>query len=320
MTDPPAAAETIALAAGFPPLGREDWQRLVAAVLNKGRADDSRLDGPAAEAALRRHLEGGLEVDALYLRQDRPLGVPGRMPFTRGRAVRDATLPWDVRQLHDDPDPAVTRQAVLDDLEHGGTSVWVHVGDDGVAVADLAESLAEVRLELAPVVVSSVTDQHGAARALLDLVAERESVGGNLGLDPLGAAARLGTTPDLAPLADLVRECLHRDGWRAITVDARVLHEAGATDVDALAVAVAHRRRVPAPPRGGGRPRRPTRSAISSCASAPPPTSSSPRPPCVPCAGSGPGSARPAAWSRTSAACAPTRSPACGCSPARTRG
>ena len=96
-----------------------------------------------------------------------------------------------------------------------------------------------MRLDLAPVVVSSVTDQPAAARALLDLVADRESVGGNLGLDPFGAAARLGTTPDLTPLADLVRECAHRDGWRAITVDARVLHEAGATDVDALAVAVA---------------------------------------------------------------------------------
>ena len=36
-----------------------------------------------------------------------------------------------------------------------------------------------------------------------------------------------------------MRQCAHRDGWRAITVDARVLHEAGATDVDALAVAVA---------------------------------------------------------------------------------
>ena len=242
MTDPSPAqplAEDRALAAGFPPQGREDWQRLVATVLNKGRADDARLDGPQAEEALRRHLEGDLVVDALYLRDDRPLGVPGAMPFTRGRALRDATTPWDVRQLHDDPDAAVTRAAVLDDLEHGVTSVWVHVGDDGVAVADLSEVLGDVRLDLAPVVVSSVTDQPGAARALLDLVAERESVGGNLGLDPFGAAARLGTTPDLAPLADLVRECVHRDGWRAITVDARVLHEAGATDVDALAVAVA---------------------------------------------------------------------------------
>ena len=227
------------LAAGFPEQGREDWQALVAAVLNKGRAEDARLDGSQAEAALRRRLEGGLDVDALYLREDRELGVPGAMPFTRGRALRDATTPWDVRQLHDDPDPAVTRAAVLDDLEHGVTSVWVHVGDDGVAAADLAEVLSDVRLDLAPVVVSSVTDQPAAARALLDVVADRESVGGNLGLDPFGAAARLGTTPDLAPLADLVRECAHRDGWRAITVDARVLHEAGATDVDALAVAVA---------------------------------------------------------------------------------
>jgi methylmalonyl-CoA mutase len=227
------------LAAGFPQQGRDEWQRLVAAVLNKGRADDARLDGPAAEAALRRHLEGGLEVDALYLREDRELGVPGAMPFTRGRALRDATTPWDVRQLHDDPDPAVTRAAVLDDLEHGVTSVWVHLGDDGIAVADLPTVLADVRLDLAPVVVSSVTDQPAAARALLDLVADRESVGGNLGLDPFGAAARLGTSPDLTPLADLVRECAHRDGWRAITIDARVLHEAGATDVDALAVAVA---------------------------------------------------------------------------------
>lgn len=233
----PGRAST--LAAGFPPQGRDDWQRLVAAVLNKGRAGDALLDGPAAEAALRRHLEGDLEVDALYLREDRPLGVPGAMPFTRGRALRDATTPWDVCQLHDDPDVDRTRAAVLDDLEHGVTSVWVHVGDDGVAVSDLPAVLADVRLDLAPVVLSSSTDQPGAARALLDLVGDRESVGGNLGLDPFGAAARLGTTPDLAPLADLVRACGHRDGWRAITVDARVLQEAGATDVDALAVAVA---------------------------------------------------------------------------------
>lgn len=249
MTDPPVTQTTDhspgqtpaapALAAGFTPQGREEWQRLVAAVLNKGRAEDARLDGVQAEAALRRHLEGGLEVEAIYLRDDRDLGVPGAMPFTRGRALRDATTPWDVRQLHDDPDAAVSRAAVLDDLEHGVTSVWVHVGDDGIAAADLPEVLADVRLDLAPVVLSSVTDQPGAARALLDHVADRESVGGNLGLDPFGAAARLGTTPDLSPLADLVRECSHLDGWRAITVDARVLHEAGATDVDALAVAVA---------------------------------------------------------------------------------
>ena len=159
MSDASVAEETMALAAGFPEHNREDWQRLVAAVLNKGRADDALLDGPAAEQALRRSLEGGLAVDALYLRDDRPLGVPGAMPFTRGRSLRDPDVPWDVRQLHDDPDAARSRAAVLDDLEHGVTSVWVHVGDDGIAQDDLPEVLADVRLDLAPVVVSSVTDQ-----------------------------------------------------------------------------------------------------------------------------------------------------------------
>ena len=103
MSDPSAVPSTIDLAAGFPEQTREDWQVLVAAVLNKGRAPDAHLDGAAAEQALRRHLEGGLEVDAVYLREDRTLGSPGRMPFTRGRAVRDAPAPWDVRQRHDDP-------------------------------------------------------------------------------------------------------------------------------------------------------------------------------------------------------------------------
>ena len=239
MSDASVAEQTMALAAGFPEHTREDWQRLVAAVLNKGRADDALLDGPAAEQALRRDLEGGLEVDAIYLRDDRPLGVPGAMPFTRGRSLRDPDVPWDVRQLHDDPDAARSRAAVLDDLEHGVTSVWVHVGDDGIAPGDLPEVLADVRLDLAPVVVSSLSDQAGAALALLDAVGDSPSIGGNLGIDPVAAAIRLGSTTDLTTLVPLVRLAEQRPGWRAVTIDARVLHDAGATEVDALAAAVA---------------------------------------------------------------------------------
>lgn len=227
------------LAEGFDPRTREDWQRLVADVLDKRRTDDARTEPDAAEAALVTALDGGLTTAGLYLREDRPLGVPGAMPFTRGRALREATLPWDVRQLHDDPDAARSRTAVLDDLEHGVTSVWVHVGDDGVEPGDLAEVLADVRLDLAPVVVSSATDQPVAARALLDVAGDRESVGGNLGLDPVGAALRTGAAPDLEPMAGLVAALDGRDGWRAVTVDARVLHDAGASEVDALAVALA---------------------------------------------------------------------------------
>ena len=118
--------------------------------------------------------------------------------------------------------------------------MWVHVGDDGVAVADLAE-----------------VARRGAARARPGrrLVGHRPA-----GRRPRPPRPRRGPAvrrrqprprprsgprpasappPTSAPLADLVRECAHREGWRAITVDARVLHDAGATDVDALAVAVA---------------------------------------------------------------------------------
>jgi methylmalonyl-CoA mutase len=233
------APEGMPLAEGFEPRTHEDWQELVAGVLNKRRAEDDRLDGAAAEAALRTVLEGGITVDPLYLREDRPLGLPGAMPFTRGRVLRDAGTSWDVRQLHEDPDVAVSRAAVLDDLEHGVTSVWVHVGADGVAPGDLAEVIADVRPDLAPVVISSWTDQPEAARALLDAIGDRGAVGGSLGLDPVGAAARTGGAPDLDPLADLVRVTAGRTGWSALAVDARVLHDAGASIVDALAAAVA---------------------------------------------------------------------------------
>ncbi len=231
------APEGMPLAEGFAPRTREDWQELVAGVLNRRRAEDDQLDGPQAEAALRTVLEGGLTVEPLYLREDRALGAPGEMPFTRGRVLRDAGTSWDVRQLHDDPDVTLSRSAVLDDLEHGVSSVWVHVGPDGIAATDLAEVLADVHLDLAPVAVSSWTDQPEAARALLDVVGDRPAVGVSLGLDPVGAAARTGGVPDLSPLADLAGACAGREGWSAVTVDARVLHDAGAGIVDALAVA-----------------------------------------------------------------------------------
>ena len=103
-------SESMTLAGGFPAQTHEDWQRLVAGVVNKSRAEDAKLDPADAEASLRTTLAGDLVIDPLYSRpaDARPLGVPGAMPFTRGRALRDPNQPWDVRQLHDDPDAART--------------------------------------------------------------------------------------------------------------------------------------------------------------------------------------------------------------------
>lgn len=236
---------TMSLAADFPQVGPDAWADLAAAVVNKSRPDDAKVDGAGAREALTTHLPGGIDIAPIYWSGERtPLGLPGSMPFTRGRGPRDPDLPWDVRQLHDDPDAAATRTAVLDDLERGVSSVWLHVGPDGIAADDVTQVLGDVMVDLAPVVVSSLTDQPGAAAAL---VAAWEAKGvdlavvrGSLGHDPIGLAAAVGGTPDLAPLADAVATCRDRfTGVRAITVDTRVHHDAGATDQDEIALALA---------------------------------------------------------------------------------
>lgn len=249
MTMPPESPsgreDVMSLAAGFPQVGPDAWADLAAAVVNKSRPDDAAVDGDGAREVLTSHLPGGVDVAPIYWPgEERALGLPGSMPFTRGRGPRDPDLPWDVRQLHDDPDPVATRTAVLTDLERGVSSVWLHVGPDGVAAGDVPEVLADVMTDLAPVVVSSLTDQPGAAAAL---IAAWEAKGvdptvvrGSLGHDPIGLAAAVGGTPDLTPLADAVHACTTRwTGVRAITVDSRVHHDAGASDQDEIALALA---------------------------------------------------------------------------------
>ncbi|WP_404381053.1 methylmalonyl-CoA mutase subunit beta [Knoellia locipacati] len=241
MTVAPKRPAAMTLAAHFPERTQAQWRDLAAAVVNKGRPEDQHLSADEAVASMRSHLAGGLEVEPLYTRPDGPsaLGVPGAMPFTRGRALRDTDVPWDVRQVHDDPDVATTRKAVLGDLENGVTSVWLHVGADGLAPGDVAEALADVRLDLAPVVVSSWDDQPAAADALYAVLSGAAASSGNLGHDPLGAAARTATAPDLSPLAPAVRRLADHGEVRAITVDTRVHADAGATVPDEIGFALA---------------------------------------------------------------------------------
>ncbi|WP_245627406.1 methylmalonyl-CoA mutase family protein, partial [Kribbia dieselivorans] len=161
-------SSTMPLAEGFAPVSHEQWQDLVAKVINRGRPADKQLDGPASEARLRTTTVENIEIDPLYLADeaDQPLGHPGVMPFTRGSGFRPAQTPWGVRALHDDPEVATTAKAVLTDLENGVTSLWFEVGDHAVKASDLAAAMEHVILDLAPVSVTSATDQAAAADAL----------------------------------------------------------------------------------------------------------------------------------------------------------
>ncbi|MEV6294303.1 methylmalonyl-CoA mutase family protein [Streptomyces sp. NPDC051896] len=230
----------LSLAAEFPDATHEQWQRLVEGVLRKSGKE---VSGAAAEDALSTTLEDGLRTRPLYTARDTAPdpGLPGFAPYVRGsRPEGNIAGGWDVRQRH----TALAENAVLADLENGGTSLWLVLGEGGIPVDELGRALEGVYLDLAPVVLDAGRDTGQAAEALLRLYADKgvaaEAVRGNLGGDPLGYEARTGTPLDFAPYAALAARCAEQyPGLRALTVDALPYHEAGGSAAQELGASLA---------------------------------------------------------------------------------
>lgn len=239
--------EQLTLAGGFPPADDQKWEAEVLKVLNRGRPEDKQLTVEQGLKRLTTTTLDGIDIAPLYTTSvhDGALGYPGAMPFTRGASVRNGdAVAWGVRQLHEDPDVALTRKAILDDLERGATSVWVRLDPDAVPFDQLADVLADVQLDLAAVRVVSNTDPVRAARALITVFAESgddpSALKGNLGVDALRYAALHGTPPDLSAHREIVAEATESlPGVVALTVDALPYSGAGADDVQELAFAIA---------------------------------------------------------------------------------
>ncbi|MFJ9692002.1 methylmalonyl-CoA mutase family protein [Kitasatospora sp. NPDC101183] len=241
--------EGLPLAAEFPAAHREQWQQLVQGVLRKSGAQPE--DGAAAERALDTRLQDGLNARPLYTAEDTAAepGLPGFPPYVRGsRPQGSAVAGWDVRQRHADPAPARVNEAVLADLEHGVSSLWLELGSDGLPVADLPAALAGVYLDLAAVALDAGPGFTAAAEALFALYEEREvspgAAAGNLGADPLGLQARTGdasrTDALLGEAAALAARCAGAyPNLRALTVDALPYHEAGASPAQELGSSLA---------------------------------------------------------------------------------
>ncbi|HQY98542.1 MAG TPA: methylmalonyl-CoA mutase subunit beta, partial [Propionicimonas sp.] len=238
MTDTP-----LMLAGDFATPTREDWEKEVLKVLNRRRPEGKELSIEQAMKRLRTVTVDNLTIEPLYTDSPVPLGHPGVMPFTRGTMVKTSPMTsWDIRQLHEDPDVATTAREVLADLERGASSVWLRTGSDAIAVDDLAAVLADVDANLAPISISSVEDQVAAAKALASFwkSADAKHARGNLGLDALALAARTGDAPDLSAQAQWVSATIAElPGVRALTVDVLPYDDAGASDVDQLAFAIA---------------------------------------------------------------------------------
>ncbi|MFF2184841.1 methylmalonyl-CoA mutase family protein [Streptomyces sp. NPDC058155] len=236
----------LSLAAEFPEPTHEQWQGLVEGVLRKSGRD---VSGTAAEDALSTTIEDGLTTRPLYTAADDPGdgGLPGFAPFTRGGTpAGPAPGGWDVRQRHARTDPARTNEAVLEDLANGTTSLWLAVGRNGVPVSGLADALAGVYLDLAPVALDAGDEFPDAAAELLRLYDERDvprgEARGTLGADPIGRLARTGDeTPGRQDAAAELAGLCHREypGLRALVVDALPYHEAGGSAAQELGCSLA---------------------------------------------------------------------------------
>lgn len=224
-----------------------DWRALVNKVLDRSGS----LDGAGLDRAFARRLTtttaDGVTLSPLYTHADEApeRATPGSAPFTRGSTAAGSVMSgWDVRALHADADANATQAAVLADLEGGATSLWLRLGADAISIADLPSILEPVLLDLAAVVLDAGDDAIAAAHALEEIWSARglapDQVSGNFGFDPLGQAARNGTSADLIPTVGFAVASAERFAhMRSFVADGLVLHEAGATDAQELAGAIA---------------------------------------------------------------------------------
>ena len=236
--------EHLSLLAGGQEHSRAAWEKAAADVLRKaGRMKDGDPDELVWRKLTRTTLDG-IEIAPLgtpeSLNDVPPAGVPGTAPYTRGTAPSPPDAGWDIRTQVADPDAPTAAAAALDDLENGGTSLWLVLGTGGVALPDLPAVLEKVYVDLAPVVLDAPEDPVPAAEAFIAVLDDRgvsPAPGTSLGGDPVSARVRQ-VSPNsdasvdevVGRLAALARE--HRT--LALTVDGTAVHDLGATDVQEL--------------------------------------------------------------------------------------
>ncbi|WP_109472250.1 methylmalonyl-CoA mutase family protein [Ornithinimicrobium cavernae] len=241
MSTPPTA-ESLPLAPGEG-ASQEVWEAAVAAVLRKsGRLTGADPDS-AAWGALTRTTLDGIPVLPLGTPQTAAevpdTGFPGQAPFTRGATATRPFGAWDIRARFEDPDAELTAQHVTEDLENGVTSLWLVLGEAGIAIESLDTVLEPVLLDLAPVVLDAPEQPVRAASEFVRHLVHRgvqPAPGTNLGANPIGHR-------DKRPMAkEVVRDVADlavREGLRAITVDGTAVHDRGGSDLQELAYTIA---------------------------------------------------------------------------------
>ncbi|MFN3743435.1 MAG: methylmalonyl-CoA mutase family protein [Hyphomicrobiaceae bacterium] len=237
----------LALMEGFSVPERAQWLALV----------DKALNGADFERRLVSRTADGLRIAPLYGRADAPAGLaqqqPGAAPFLRGTCAAVSTPPWDIRQIHAEPDAAAANAAILEDLEGGASSIKLQIaarGRFGLApdAATLGAALKGVMLDICPVSLEAGEETAAAAASLAALwraagIADEARLGA-LNADPLGTLALTGALrqPLEAAMSEavvLAKGAIGAPHLTALVADGHPYHAGGASEAQELAVVLA---------------------------------------------------------------------------------
>ena len=240
-----SATDDLRLAADFAPASYDDWRKLVDGVL-KG-APFEKLVGKTYD---------GLKIEPIYRR------ASGTMPI----AGRAKAAPWQIMQRIDHPDAAAANAQALDDLENGANGLELEFaggpGARGFGIADAAkETLARVLEGVIfdagiAIALNPVLGHENAGMSIANLIDARgfdpAKVDIHFNYQPLTTMAVRGATPapwsEMAPVfAKMIHDLIDR-GFKGpfAHADGRPVHDAGGSEAQelafALAVAVAYLR------------------------------------------------------------------------------
>lgn len=232
MTEP---EKTLPLAADFAAATREDWRKLV----------DSVLKGASFERLESRTYDG-LRIEPLAARRSNAWPL----------AARAGAAPWQVLARIEHPDPALASETARRELQNGATGLLLvfagSVGDYGFGLPPREDTLRRVLEEIDPLdEVALELDLSPHAEAAVDaalargLALPRPAKQFRIGHDPLGAMAAGGgaTRRWSAEAPHFARrlQALARAGLaqKLAAADGRVIHNAGGSEAQELAFAMA---------------------------------------------------------------------------------
>jgi methylmalonyl-CoA mutase len=233
--------DELPLAAEFPPASREDWVKLVRSALK---------DRPFERLIAKTY--DGIPIEPLYP------SAAGAKPI----AVRRG--PWSLQARVDHPDPAIANAEALHELGNGATALTLvfsgSIGAYGYGLPGDAQSVAHVlegvHLDAIAIELQTAEPTKDAADHVAALLRQRghapDAVNIRFGHDALGAHTLTGTLPipyrDLMPRFGEHVASLAKAGFKSplAAADGRIVHNAGGSEVQelayALAVAVAYLR------------------------------------------------------------------------------